>query len=128
LSHGEKGCNAFLGGISKNFNSNLVLNPESDWLVAEADEFDRSFLQLYPYAAVVTAMDPDHLDIYGDAETMRQAFIHFMAQINKDGLLLMKKDLSVDLSRVPDRVYTYSLKENADFHAENIRLEQEVSF
>ena len=123
LSHGEKGCNAFLGGISKNFNSNLVLNPESDWLVAEADEFDRSFLQLYPYAAVVTAMDPDHLDIYGDAETMRQAFIHFMAQINKDGLLLMKKDLSVDLSRVPDRVYTYSLKENADFHAENIRLE-----
>ena len=60
------GCNAFLGGISRNFNSNLVLDPKSEWVVAEADEFDRSFLRLFPYAAVVTAMDPDHLDIYGD--------------------------------------------------------------
>ena len=68
MSQSGTGCNAFLGGISKNFNSNLVLHAKSDWVVTEADEFDRSFLQLYPYSGVVTAMDPDHLDIYGNTK------------------------------------------------------------
>jgi len=123
LSQSESGCSAFLGGISKNFNSNLVLNRESDWLVAEADEFDRSFLQLYPHAAIVTSMDPDHLDIYGNAAAMRGAFNQFIAQINKKGILLMKKGLPVDRNSAPEHVYSYSLNEDADFRAKNIRLE-----
>lgn len=123
MAHGKNGCSAFLGGISKNFNSNLVLNAQSDWVVTEADEFDRSFLQLFPYAAVVTAMDADHLDIYGNAETMQKAFNDFVGQINREGFLLMKKGLPVERSKMPAKTYTYSLKDKSDFRAENIRLE-----
>ncbi len=123
LAHGKSGCNAFLGGISKNYGSNLILNPHSDWMVTEADEFDRSFLQLNPYAAVVTAMDPDHLDIYGNAENMQQAFNQFIGQIDREGLLLMKEGLPVDPGVIPVKTYTYSLNGPADFHADNIRLE-----
>lgn len=128
MSQSKSGCSAFLGGISKNFNSNLVLNMESDWLVAEADEFDRSFLQLHPYAAIVTSMDPDHLDIYGNAESMREAFSRFIGQINRKGILLMKKGLPVDRSVAPEQVYSYALDEEADFCAENIRLENRKYF
>jgi UDP-N-acetylmuramate--alanine ligase len=117
------GCNAFLGGISKNFNSNLVLNTKSDWVVTEADEFDRSFLQLHPFAAVVTAMDPDHLDIYGTIGSMQDAFNGFIGQIDRKGLLLIKTGLPVDSTKTPARTYTYSLSGNSDFHADNIRLE-----
>jgi UDP-N-acetylmuramate--alanine ligase len=117
------GCNAFLGGISKNFNSNLVLNTKSDWVVTEADEFDRSFLQLHPFAAVVTAMDPDHLDIYGTIGSMQDAFNGFIGQIDRKGLLLRKDGLPVDSSKAPARTYTYSLSGNSDFRADNIRLE-----
>jgi UDP-N-acetylmuramate--alanine ligase len=119
-------CNAFLGGISKNFNSNLVLHAESDWMVTEADEFDRSFLQLFPYAGIVTAMDPDHLDIYGDAGAMIEAFNQFIGQINREGLLLMKAGLPVDHSKLPSRVFSYSLYGPADFRADNIRLENRM--
>jgi UDP-N-acetylmuramate--alanine ligase len=128
MSQSESGCSAFLGGISKNFNSNLVLNMESDWLVAEADEFDRSFLQLQPYAAIVTSMDPDHLDIYGNAESMREAFSQFITQINRQGILLMKKGLPVNRSIAPEHIYSYALNEEADFRAENIRLENRKYF
>lgn len=123
LAHGKSGCSAFLGGISKNYNSNLILNPQSDWMVTEADEFDRSFLQLHPYAAVVTAMDPDHLDIYGNAENMQQAFNQFIGQIDREGLLLVKAGLPVDPALLPAATYTYSLNGDTDFHADNIRLE-----
>ena len=116
------GCNAFLGGISRNFNSNLVLDARSEWVVAEADEFDRSFLRLFPWAAVLTAMDPDHLDIYGNVHEMHAAFNQFVAQINSDGILLMKYGLPLLKSVMPGRVYTYSLQGTSDFHAENIRL------
>ncbi len=124
MSQSKQGCNAFLGGISKNFDSNLVLNAQSDWVVTEADEFDRSFLQLHPYAGVVTAMDADHLDIYGNAESMRQAFNGFINQIDKQGILIMKNGLPVDAGNMPERTYTYSLNGPADFHADNIRLEE----
>ena len=77
MSHTKESCSAFLGGISKNFNSNLVLNTQSEWMVAEADEYDRSFLQLHPYAAVITAMDADHLDIYGNLEELHKSFALF---------------------------------------------------
>jgi UDP-N-acetylmuramate--alanine ligase len=119
------GCNAFLGGISRNFNSNLVLDPASAWVIAEADEFDRSFLRLYPQVAVVTAMDPDHLDIYGTAEELHAAFNIFVSQVHADGMLLMKKDIPLEKKNMPAHVYTYSLTDSsADFHASNIRLEK----
>jgi UDP-N-acetylmuramate--alanine ligase len=123
MTRSGPGCNAFLGGISKNFNSNLVLNAQSNWVVAEADEFDRSFLQLHPYAAVITAMDPDHLDIYGTVESMQTAFNNFIGQIDREGLLIMKKGLPVDSSKIPARTYTYSLNSNSDFHADSIHME-----
>ncbi len=122
LTKAGPGCNAFLGGISKNFNSNLVLHPESDWVVTEADEFDRSFLQLYPYAGLVTAMDPDHLDIYGDTGNLVEAFNQFIGQIDRKGLLLVKTGLPVDAEKLPSKVYTYSLNGPSDFSAGNIRL------
>jgi UDP-N-acetylmuramate--alanine ligase len=122
MANAGPGCSAFLGGISRNFNSNLVLQSQSDWVIAEADEFDRSFLRLFPYAAVITAMDADHLDIYGDITEMHVAFNQFISQIEKEGILLMKKGLPVNSSKVPAKVFTYSLRDKSDFHAENIRL------
>jgi UDP-N-acetylmuramate--alanine ligase len=116
------GCSAFLGGISRNFNSNLVLQPESEWVIAEADEFDRSFLRLFPYAAVVTAMDADHLDIYGNLAELQVAFNHFAGQIDKEGVLLMKHGLPIKGDSIPKQVFTYSLQGKSDFYAENIRL------
>ncbi len=122
LTKAGPGCNAFLGGISKNFNSNLVLHAKSDWVVTEADEFDRSFLQLYPYAGLVTSMDPDHLDIYGDAGNLIEAFNQFIGQIDRKGLLLMKAGLPVQADKLPSNVYTYSLNGPSDFRTDNIRL------
>jgi UDP-N-acetylmuramate--alanine ligase len=123
MSRSKQGCSAFLGGIAKNFNSNLLMNPESKWMVTEADEFDRSFLQLHPYVGVVTAMDADHLDIYGNASAMQNAFNNYVSQIDRDGILLMKKDLPLKADLVPKKTYTYSLQGKSDFYAENIRLE-----
>lgn len=91
LSHAPCGCNAFLGGISKNFLSNLHVDPQSDLIVVEADEYDRSFLQLHPYMAVVTATDPDHLDIYGDHRHMLEAYLQFASQVEPEGSLIVKQ-------------------------------------
>jgi len=123
LNQCNHGCNAFLGGISVNYNSNLLLKPDSPWVVAEADEFDRSFLQLHPYAAVVTSMDPDHLDIYGDTNEMNRAFNTFVSQINPGGIFVSKPGLPIEGTVLPQQSYTYSLTGPADFKAENIRLE-----
>jgi len=123
MSKSPKGCNAFLGGISRNFNSNLVLNSKSDWVVTEADEYDRSFLQLHPFAALVTAMDADHLDIYGDVKSMQEAFNGFISQINSNGFLIMKNGLPVIESNKPVNTYTYSLSGKSDFFASGIHLE-----
>ena len=112
------GCSAFLGGISKNYDTNLLIS-DNPVIVAEADEFDRSFLQLFPSVAVITAMDADHLDIYGDVEHVREAFRAFASQVSdtliiKYGLPIGKED-----SRARILSYSYDNKE-ADFHAENI--------
>jgi UDP-N-acetylmuramate--alanine ligase len=122
LNTGSQGCSAFLGGISKNFNSNLVLNPLSEWVVAEADEFDRSFLQLYPYAAVITAIDPDHLDIYGNTVALQKAFDQFISQVQPQGIVLAKDNLAFTIPAADLQIFRYALKGKAQFHAENIRL------
>ncbi|MBQ5943182.1 MAG: UDP-N-acetylmuramate--L-alanine ligase [Bacteroidales bacterium] len=113
------GCSAFLGGIAKNYGTNL-LTSHTSVIVAEADEFDRSFLQLHPASAVITAMDADHLDIYGDIDHYRQAFREFASQVS--GSLIIKYGLPIKASDTPARIYTYSYDDpRADFHAGNIR-------
>lgn len=120
-------CTAFLGGISKNYNSNLLLSSSSKWLVAEADEFDRSFLRLFPDLAVITAMDADHLDIYGDYRSVVEAFNEFVAQVKPGGKVVIKKGLPVDPARNRQiNHYSYSLTEKADFYAENLLLVSET--
>lgn len=119
-SHVE--CNAFLGGISKNFSRNLLLSEKSDLVVVEADEYDHSFLTLSPYMAVVTAVDADHLDIYGTEENYRKGFEDFTSLIVPGGVLLMKKGLPIQPRLQKNvKLYTYSVNEG-DFHAENIRI------
>ncbi|MBQ9638374.1 MAG: UDP-N-acetylmuramate--L-alanine ligase [Bacteroidales bacterium] len=87
----EQGCSAFMGGIAKNFNSNLVVHPESEYVVVEADEYDRSFLWLHPFYSIITATDPDHLDIYGDHQHLLQAFTQFADQTEPNGALFIKE-------------------------------------
>ncbi len=115
------GCTAFLGGISKNYNSNLLLS-KSPALVAEADEFDRSFLQLFPNIAIITAADPDHLDIYGTAENFKRAFTDFAHQLKPNGSLIMKLGVTLPLHfTAGQKVYRYSFNTPCDFYASNIR-------
>ncbi len=123
LKQSHVDCNAFLGGISKNYTSNLLLSDTSDLVVIEADEFDRSFHHLTPYMAVVTAADADHLDIYGTHEAYLESFAHFTSLIVEGGCLLMKKGIALQ-PRLGKNVtlYTYSATEKADFCAENIRI------
>ena len=117
------GCNAFLGGISKNNSSNLYLDPASRVIVAEADEFDRSFLTLFPEIAVVSSMDADHLDIYHSEENIRKGFEAYIGQIRDKGKLILKFGLNPD---VPDHVtfFTYAMDSpEADYRVENLRQE-----
>ena len=122
LDQGKAGVNAFLGGISKNYGSNLVVSDKSETVVVEADEYDRSFLQLKPYIAVITATDSDHLDIYGSREKLLEAFSDFCSLIRSGGSLIYKKGIELDPKTVEGvKVYTYSKDDKqADFHAENI--------
>ena len=117
----EIGCNAFLGGILRNYDSNLLLSATSPYSVIEADEFDRSFHHLSPYIAVITATDPDHLDIYGTEEAYLESFAHFTELIQPGGTLLLHTGLKVK-PRVPRgvRTVTYSRTEG-DYHAANVR-------
>ena len=117
------GCNAFLGGISKNFNTNLVVNPDSEIMVVEADEFDRSFLHLQPQHAIISAIDADHLDIYKSKKSVNEAFGQFIQQIKPNGTLIIKSRIDVEIKRDDIHVYTYSLNDSADFKAENIRID-----
>ncbi|MFV0376192.1 MAG: UDP-N-acetylmuramate--L-alanine ligase [Mangrovibacterium sp.] len=120
-------CSAFLGGISKNYQSNLLLSSTSNWVVAEADEFDRSFLQLHPDFAVVTSMDADHLDIYGDHAAIQKSFREFVGQIKTGGAVVAKKGLPLTEEDNPDiRHYTYSREERADFYASAVVLKDEA--
>ncbi len=125
LYQSEVGCNAFLGGISNNYKSNLLLSAESNFVVVEADEFDRSFHHLQPYMSVITSVDPDHLDIYGTEEAYRESFEHYTSLIQKGGALVVKKEIQRSMFNIQCsekvRVYTYSATDTeADFHAENI--------
>ncbi|MCR5327148.1 MAG: UDP-N-acetylmuramate--L-alanine ligase [Bacteroidales bacterium] len=120
LTEGGDGCSAFLGGISKNYGSNLLMS-RTPVVVAEADEFDRSFLQLRPDIAVITAMDADHLDIYGDLAHVHEAFRQFAAQVHET--LILKYGLPIKEGQVSARIYTYHFDDpRADFHSSNLRL------
>lgn len=120
LDHSHVGCNAFLGGISKNYGTNLLLSDTSDFVVIEADEFDRSFHWLTPYASVITATDSDHLDIYGDHAAYVESFRKYTSLIRPDGYLIMKKGIDLTPDVQPGvTVYTYATNEG-DFHATNI--------
>lgn len=122
LRHSGFGCNAFLGGIAVNYNSNFWSN-EKNVCVVEADEYDRSFLKLSPDIAIITSMDPDHLDIYGTAENMEQAFIDFAAKVKPGGLLISKYGLKRGRELVADKHLTYHLdNSNADIYASGIKI------
>ena len=124
LKQSHVDCNAFLGGILKNYQSNLLLSNHNDIVVIEADEYDRSFHFLTPYMAVVTSADPDHLDIYGTPQGYRESFEKFTSLIRTGGALIMKKGIELTPSLQPDvRLFTYSITdESADFYATNIRI------
>ena len=121
-------CNAFLGGISKNYGTNYILS-DSDFVVIEADEFDRSFHWLRPWMSVITSTDPDHLDIYGTKEAYLESFRHYTELIQPGGALIIHRDLEMKENIQPGvRRYDYSLNEG-DFHAENIVIENgEITF
>jgi UDP-N-acetylmuramate--alanine ligase len=116
------GCNAFLGGISKNYGTNLLLSDTSEYVVIEADEFDRSFHWLTPFATVITATDADHLDIYGTEEAYLESFNHYTSLIQPGGALIVRQGIKL-APRLQEGVtiYTYS-REGGDFHAENVRI------
>ncbi len=115
-------CNAFLGGISNNYNTNLLISKESNLVVIEADEYDRSFHQLSPYMAVITSADPDHLDIYETPEAFRESFEHFTSLIRPDGVLIMRKGIDIHPRLQKGvKLYSYSMDDGGDFHAENIQ-------
>lgn len=130
LYQSDMGTNAFLGGISRNYGSNFLLQPETSTVVIEADEYDRSFHHLTPTMAVITSADPDHLDIYGTPEAYRESFEHFTSLIKKGGLLLMKKGVPVTPRLQPSvKQYTYGVLEQPDqqpdgldFYADNIQV------
>lgn len=124
LKQSHVDCNAFLGGILKPYDSNLMLSSTSDLVAIEADEFDRSFHTLTPYMAVITSCDPDHLDIYGTEAAYREAFAHFASLIRPGGLLLMHQGIKVDTSRLQHdvRYAEYSSTVEADYYATNIRI------
>jgi len=121
IAHLLHPVNAFLGGISMNYHTNLLLDKQSEYVVVEADEYDRSFHHLTPYISVVTAVDPDHLDIYGTAEAYREAFAHYTSLIT--GALVMKHGIALQPKLQPGvKCYTYGVQEG-DFYADNVRIE-----
>ena len=122
LHQSQVGCDAFLGGISKNYGTNLLLSDDSAYVVIEADEFDRSFHWLSPYATIITSTDADHLDIYGTEEAYLESFNHYTSLIQPGGSLVIREGIRLQ-PRLQEgvRLYTYS-SESGDFHAENIRI------
>ena len=122
LRQSEVDCSAFMGGILKNYESNLLLSDKSDITVIEADEYDRSFHWLRPWIAIITSANPDHLDIYHNAANYRESFEKFTSLIRENGYLIIKKDIPVTPQCHPTvKQYSYSLS-SGDFHAENIRI------
>lgn len=127
LHQSHVGANAFMGGIANNYGTNLLLDQESDLVVVEADEFDRSFHHLTPYISVITSMDPDHLDIYGTEEAYRESFIHYASLVQE--ALVVKSGLKFNVESLKAKVYTYAVGEQADFYADNVQvLDGEIRF
>ena len=119
----EIGTNAFLGGISNNYGTNILLQKDSNYVVVEADEYDRSFHHLTPYMSVITAVDPDHLDVYGTPEAYRESFEYYTSLIQS--ALIIKKGLNITPRlKQGAKLYTYSATEEADFYADNIRVDK----
>ncbi len=123
FTQSNKGCTAFLGGISKNYNTNFLWNGNSSYVVLEADEYDRSFLTLSPHSALISSVDSDHLDIYGTRENLLEAFQSFGQRVVDGGMLVTKKGLPVNWQlNKKVKVYTYSLYGKSDFYATNIEI------
>lgn len=123
LKQGGKELTAFLGGISRNYNTNLLLANKGNILIVEADEYDRSFLQLHADIAIITSVDADHLDIYKNKQDLENAFVQFVTQIKQKGLLLVEESVCIDFPVPEDGVkLTYSATKNADYYAENIKV------
>jgi len=121
LKSSSKDCNAFLGGISSNYNTNLLTSTSSNLMVVEADEFDRSFLTLSPDIAIVTSVDADHLDIYGSADEMLKSFHEFTEKITADGTLIYR--FGLPFSGTKKKHFTYSLSESSDYYTSNLSIE-----
>ncbi|MCH2223954.1 MAG: UDP-N-acetylmuramate--L-alanine ligase [Crocinitomicaceae bacterium] len=119
MNESELGCNAFLGGIATNFNSNFVSHESSPWTVIEADEFDRSFLQLTPFGTIITSTDADHLDIYGDTDVFLEGFKEYVKCIRKDGFSVSHIDVELDISSSK----TYAVGRKADYQGGNLRFQ-----
>lgn len=119
LSKTDIGCSAFLGGIAKNFDSNLIVNNNSEYVVVEADEYDRSFLQLHPYYSVITATDPDHLDIYGTHENLIAAFQQYANQTNPEGALFLKEGLT-------EHGHHHDEEEEHEEHEHHLQISEEI--
>tara|TARA_B100001758_G_scaffold247950_1_gene268955 strand:- start:21154 stop:22554 length:1401 start_codon:yes stop_codon:yes gene_type:complete len=118
-----KAITAFLGGISRNYNTNLLLADKADILIVEADEYDRSFLELEPDIAIITSVDADHLDVYNNKDDLHQAFIQFASQIKQNGLLLVENSIDIDLPKPEGGIkLTYSANNKADYFASNIKI------
>ncbi len=127
LHQSHVGANAFMGGIANNYGTNLLLDQESDFVVVEADEFDRSFHHLTPYISVITSMDPDHLDIYGTEEAYRESFMHYASLVQE--ALVVKSGLAFNVESLKAKVYTYAVGEQADFYADNVQVQDgEIRF
>ena len=123
LQNSGKDSTAFLGGISKNYNSNLLLAKKENILIVEADEYDRSFLQLNPDVAIITSVDADHMDVYKTKEDLHKAFIQFTSQIKQKGILLVEESIDIDFpTPAKGEILTYSANSKADYYAENIRV------
>jgi UDP-N-acetylmuramate--alanine ligase len=121
LHHSKIGCSAFLGGIVKNYDSNLIVSDTSEYVVVEADEFDKSFMQLFPFATVITSIDADHLDIYGGFKELKYSFSEFAGQNAEEGFLMIKKGVDINLAKVKaQKTFSYSIKEKADYFAGHI--------
>jgi UDP-N-acetylmuramate--alanine ligase len=124
LHNSRIGCTAILGGISKNTGTNLLVSENAEWLVVEADEFDRSFLHIEPSIATVTSMDADHLDIYGNLSNLKAGFFEFISKTRPGGKIIMKKGVGLE-PVFEGGVFTYALENKADFYADNIKLKSD---
>lgn len=121
LTKSNIGCSAFLGGISNNYHTNCLINPDSDYVVVEADEYDRSFLQLSPYMSLITSVEADHLDVYGTLSEVEKAFACFADKTDKSGKLFVKDTLCERID-FEHKSLSYSLLEQTDYHVANIRV------